>query len=77
MHLVGFIIRIYHDARSPECQGLSWAFRVYLVWFVVPEAKGEANVFPPFNCAIVLRRLAIKKTKKCNKPFVPVSQLVL
>ena len=20
MHLVGFIIRIYHDARSPECQ---------------------------------------------------------
>jgi uncharacterized protein YqiB (DUF1249 family) len=22
MHLVGFIIRIYHDARSAECQ--SW-----------------------------------------------------
>jgi len=20
MHLVGFIVRIYHDARSPECQ---------------------------------------------------------
>ena len=20
MHLVGFIIRIFHDARSPECQ---------------------------------------------------------
>ena len=20
VHLVGFIIRIYHDARSPECQ---------------------------------------------------------
>ena len=20
MHLIGFIIRIYHDARSPECQ---------------------------------------------------------
>ena len=23
MHLVGFIVRIYHDARSPECQTLS------------------------------------------------------
>jgi len=22
MHLVGFIIRIYHDARSPECQNI-------------------------------------------------------
>ena len=20
VHLVGFIVRIYHDARSPECQ---------------------------------------------------------
>ena len=20
MHIVGFIIRLYHDARSPECQ---------------------------------------------------------
>ena len=20
MHLVGFVIRVYHDARSPECQ---------------------------------------------------------
>ena len=26
VHLVGFIIRIYHDARSPECQTavLNW-----------------------------------------------------
>jgi len=23
VHLVGFIIRIYHDARSPECQILT------------------------------------------------------
>jgi hypothetical protein len=23
VHLVGFIIRIYHDARSPECQMLT------------------------------------------------------
>jgi len=46
VHLVGFIIRIYDDARSPECQGLSWAFRVYSMCFVTPEAKDEANVFP-------------------------------
>ena len=25
MHLVGFIIRIYHDARSPECQKVKFS----------------------------------------------------
>jgi len=24
VHLVGFIIRIYHDARSSECQKVPW-----------------------------------------------------
>jgi len=28
VHLVGFIIIIYHDARSPECQILSKVFVV-------------------------------------------------
>ena len=27
VHVVGFIIRIYHDARSPECQKSSYVFR--------------------------------------------------
>ena len=24
VHLVGFITRLYHDARSPECQNMTW-----------------------------------------------------
>jgi len=28
VHLVGFIIRIYHDARSPECQKLKSSAQV-------------------------------------------------
>ena len=27
MHLDGFIIRIYHDTRSPECQNVVTLFR--------------------------------------------------
>jgi len=27
MRLVGFIIRIYHDARSPECQTKTYVLR--------------------------------------------------
>ena len=34
MHLVGFIIRIYHDARSPERHILIWA-EVIWVWRVL------------------------------------------
>ena len=26
MHLIGFVIRIYHDARSSECQNI---FKIY------------------------------------------------
>jgi hypothetical protein len=36
MHLVGFIIRIYHDARSSECQGLSGYKLIVHVWWVPP-----------------------------------------
>ena len=37
MHLVGFIIRIYHDARSPECQKYCcvWRIQIYLILFSV------------------------------------------
>ena len=31
MHLVGFIIRIYHDARSPERQSVNKFFEQMLV----------------------------------------------
>ena len=27
MRLVGFVIRIYHDARSSECQSVTWCMR--------------------------------------------------
>jgi len=30
VHLVGFIIRIYHDARSPERQILQPVFSLYV-----------------------------------------------
>jgi len=29
VHLVGFIIRIYHDARSSECQIREWLILRY------------------------------------------------
>ena len=29
MHLVGFIIRIYRDARSPECQISYFPFEIF------------------------------------------------
>jgi hypothetical protein len=38
--------------------------------FVASEAKGEANVSAPFNCVIVLRQLAIKKTKNAINPLL-------
>jgi len=38
VHLVGFIIRIYHDARSPERQNCTCLFRqrvlVLLLWLI-------------------------------------------
>jgi len=39
VHLVGFIIRIYHDARSPECQILQ---RHISAWIIVQQ---DATVF--------------------------------
>ena len=47
MHLVGFIVRIYHDARSPERQNQVYCLLATLLDFavvvVVPiTVKGEA-----------------------------------
>ena len=54
MHLVGFIIRIYHDAQSSECQNMACVF-VYFesesqsigIWSVSPVAAdnvAERNI---------------------------------
>ena len=29
VHLIGFIVRLYHDARSPERQGHKWLCKIY------------------------------------------------
>ena len=39
MHLVGFIIRIYHDARSPERQIHGKVYRVGGLSFTVSTLK--------------------------------------
>ena len=57
VHLVGFIIRIYHDARSPERQNLyvavSWmcTFRTMGVYTVVVSVK--------YNCMHILVSLKL------------------
>ena len=33
MHLVGFIIRIYHDARSLERRNITAIFNIILIYF--------------------------------------------
>ena len=32
MHLVGFIVRIYHNARPPECQIQQWTLVLHKMW---------------------------------------------
>jgi len=34
VHLVGFIIRIYHDARTPECQKSTTLYIQQLVYVI-------------------------------------------
>ena len=44
MHLVGFIVRIYHDARSSECQILLW----FLDAIFDPQLDPVPNHVNPF-----------------------------
>ena len=51
MHIVGFIIRIYHDARSSEChvrRAVKWAVLVSFETLPrnFPQATGENNENP-------------------------------
>ena len=39
MHLVGFIITVYHDARSTECQ-----IQQYTVWTELRSESGTVTV---------------------------------
>ena len=44
MHLIGFIIRIYHDARSPECQIYLFSSMFLLLEQLTEEVGDEALV---------------------------------
>ena len=52
MYLVGFSIRIYHDARSPEClktvsfiiRELARSQRLYMGYFLIMYAKLNLKV---------------------------------
>ena len=46
MHLVGFIVRIYHDARSLECQILRTIRRLV-------ESVQHVLYFFVFNCTLL------------------------
>jgi len=39
VHLLGFIIRIYHDARSPECQNKRWDYSDTPVTFIFTNQR--------------------------------------
>ena len=49
MHLVGFIIRIYYDARSPERQILKWNQVSTLEGETYKRNKEKNNLFIMFN----------------------------
>ena len=73
MHLVGVIIRIYHDARSPECQkntGCLPKERPYFVYvFYGPKTKEKLhkNMCPKLLCFLVRGSLM-----RSEAPCVPV-----
>ena len=59
MHLVGFIIRIYHDARSPEDQIQNWLhstvkLRHYVSEYIMVKLKVEkflvVNPYSTVHC---------------------------
>jgi len=48
MHLVAFIIRIYHDTRSPECQTLVDICSVYGIYGRISLTLWRRNYFFKF-----------------------------
>ena len=68
MHLVSFIIRIYHDARSPERQITYDVFKVIL-------ANVISSVIPPMSPTMNMELLLShsnnghKNTTVCNVSF--------
>jgi hypothetical protein len=56
VHLVGFIIRIYHDARSSECQISAAAVTDWAVgwtWAVMISSQGRELVSKVLRSAVV------------------------
>ena len=81
MHLVGIIIRIYHNARSPERQilhGCKWhlfVLSVELVCHLSGSLKnGMATTFTVHPCTPVLNISAFKDVGKRNFNFKALSQ---
>jgi hypothetical protein len=59
VHLVGFIIRIYHDARSHECQQLFKSLGIPLVGnFTCPTSNGGCDCDPRKLDTHVLNRFS-------------------
>ena len=55
VHVVGFIIRIYHNACSPECQILKYLFLVHVISSVIGcLCKMLKDTFEIFTYASVL-----------------------
>jgi hypothetical protein len=52
VHLVGFIIRIYHDARSPECQILYLTLFLVVVLFYVFLSCSRYCLFCDVICIV-------------------------
>jgi len=62
VHLVGFIIRIYHDARSPECQKKEKV--PYLLPFNILLIKGMLS----FSSTHFLLAPRLRKNEDTRKP---------
>ena len=52
MQLVGFIIRIYHDARSPECQELALVTGDCYVCGTDPLIMQQLSMYFSDNCQL-------------------------
>ena len=58
MHLVGFIIRVYHDARSPERQihieSYSFLFCSEMIWLKpgIVVSKGKVRCVYSISCCL-------------------------
>jgi len=68
VHLVGFIIRIYHDARSPECQ-----ISNFISTKTTDSCKYDANDMHKLKVVLV----RVNKKKKSVAPSAAAKQHIV